>query len=813
MKENIYIFDSGGPEIMAQASTTLLIKTEGVTEGYKDIGKLLGPLQGINHLLYNLNKALGISTKESKAYKQSLEGTAQGAKAAADHTRKMQNDLRAAAKSVTNLNNSSKLMAASFNFNNIINSLSIFKNGIIQLGQEFLSLTTAAEKQARAEGQLQSTLQKFNISGTIDEYKQWASALQSVTTYGDEEILALANQAAQYTKNEKLTKKLTESALNLAAATGQNAKDAMNNLLRAANGQNRALQTMGVYLSDSEKETLKTASSTEKLAIIVGKVNQQYSGFAKAMANTPKGAIKQIQNIIGDIKEKLGGVIALPFVSYLKAIGLGLNKVLGLTDEAMQNFKISGNVINVIGKSLNVLPAILQNVLSGAKGVFFVFKGLSQLVDFVKISVAGWGIAIAKIKGDAKMLNEMLDMGKSSEKAIENMEKMYNSFGVLTDDFSNKLDGLGTEMENAFTDSINKNNSVTITAKWFQNLQAGLDENANKDGGLKVKVKPEVEGLDFGNIFGDQVFDSESLSMQSSQMLKIKEDFEAKSLEIEQRYIAQKQALDQMLGNASDNPEQLRWLKDQQLAVEEDYEQRKHDLKIQYATQTNDQVTLMQDKYYQHLKDKEAEFAQIQAEWQSSMKSNLEGGLTNAFTSMFEGAIEGQESFREAAFNAFKSMASNVFTTSISAIVKNIVAWASAAGESQAGIPVVGPVLAAAASAAVLATMGAMKAKAGKEAQVKYASGGYVSAGLVHGFSNSKKDSVSAMLAPGERVLSKEETKAYDNEKYNKNNTNQVININISGNMSTPEQVRDTVRRVLLPELNSAIKSGYRLVV
>lgn len=794
---------------MAQASTTLLIKTEGVTEGYKDIGKLLGPLQGINHLLYNLNKALGISTKESKAYKQSLEGTAQGAKAAADHTRKMQNDLRAAAKSVTTLNNSSKLMAASFNFNNIINSLSIFKNGIIQLGQEFLSLTTAAEKQARAEGQLQSSLQKFNISGTIDEYKRWASALQSVTTYGDEEILSLANQAAQYTKNEKLTKQLTESALNLAAATGQSAKDAMNGLLRAVNGQNRALQTMGVYLSDSEKETLKTASSAEKLAIIVGKVNQQYSGFAEAVANTPEGAIKQIQNIIGDIKEKLGSVIALPFVSYLKSIGLGLSRVLGLTDEATQNFKISGNVINVIGKSLNVLPSILQNVLSGAKGVFFVFKGLSQLVDFVKISVAGWGIAIAKIKGDAKMLNEMLDMGKSSEKAIENMEKMYNSFGILTDDFSNKLDGLGTEMEKAFTDSINKNNSVTITAKWFQDLQAGMDENTNKDGGLKVKVKPEVEGLDFGNIFGDQVFDSESLSMQSEQALKIKEDFEAKSLEIEQRYIAQKQALDQMLGNASDNPEQLRWLKDQQLAVEADYEQRKHDLKIQYAAQTNNQLTIMQDQYYQHLKDKEAEFAQIQAEWQNSMKSNLEGGLTNAFTSMFEGAIEGQESFREAAFNAFKSMASNVFTTSISTIVKNIVAWATAAGESQAGIPVVGPVLAAAASAAVLATMGAMKAKAGKEAQVKYASGGYVSAGLVHGFSSSKKDSVSAMLAPGERVLSKEETKAYDS-KMNQQNQNVNIYVNIAGGFDK-NTIQTEVRQYLIPEIKRALKQGYTL--
>ena len=372
---------------MAQASTTLLIKTEGVTEGYKDIGKLLGPLQGINHMLYNLNKALGISTKESKAYKESLTGATNAGKAAATETKKLQQSLRAAAKDATNLATSGSTLSKAFNFNQIRQALSTVKNDIKLVVGEVYSWVQAAEKQAQAEGTLQNTLSRLGIKENINDWREWAGELQNATTYGDEYILQLANMATQFTKNGASAKELTKTAMDMAAATGGDAKEAMSALLRAASGSDKALKAYGVYLSDAEKEALKTASAAEKMAIVIEKAKGQYSGFSEALANTPEGAIKQIKNIVGDIKEKLGSVIALPFVSYLKAIALGLNKVFGLTDKATQNFKISGNVINVIGKSLNVLPAILQNVLSGAKGVFFVFKGLSQLVDFVKVSV------------------------------------------------------------------------------------------------------------------------------------------------------------------------------------------------------------------------------------------------------------------------------------------------------------------------------------------------------------------------------------------------------------------------------------------
>lgn len=789
---------------MAQASTTLLIKTEGVTEGYKDIGKLLGPLQGINHMLYNLNKALGISSKESKAYKESLNGATNAGKAAADETKKLQQSLRAAAKDATKLATSGNTLSKAFNFNQIRQALSTVKNDIGLVVNEIQSWIQASETQARVEGSLQASLERNNIKSHINDWRQWAAELQKVTTLGDEQILKLSNIAVQYTKNSGKAKELTKVAMDLAAATGKDATEAMTALLRACNGSERALQSMGVFLTDTEKETFKTATATEKLEIILAKTKKQYAGFSEALANTPEGAIKQVKNIVGDIKEQLGKVLNLPFVAFIKSISLGFQRVLGVTKDTTNNIKLAGQVTNIMGKSLSALPAVLQDIISGAKGIFFVFKGVMQAVNAIKISVAGVGIVISKITKDSELFKDSMDFGKQAENAIDAYEKMYKSFGQGVDDFSKKFDGLGDEMEKTFKNAINDQNSKTITQKWVDDLQAGLDQN-------DITIKPKVEPLDLSNMFQGQVFDANSMQMMSEQALKIKQDFEQKSLQIEQQFMAQKQALKEMMGVAGDDPQQLQWIREQQIAIEQNYEQQKHDLKIQYAQQTNDQLTIMQDQYYQHIKQKQEEMEKAQTEWANSLKQNIEGGLTNAFTSMFEAGIEGQESLREATYEAFKSMAKNIFTNSISAIVKNIVTWATAAGESQAGIPIVGPILAAAASGAVLATMGLMKAKAGKEARVQYASGGYVSAGMVRGYSNTKKDSVPALLQPGERVLSKSETEQYEKARTENKNMSQIININISGQLSSPAQITDTVRRVLVPELRAAARAGYAI--
>lgn len=202
----------------------------------------------------------------------------------------------------------------------------------------------------------------------------------------------------------------------------------------------------------------------------------------------------------------------------------------------------------------------------------------------------------------------------------------------------------------------------------------------------------------------------------------------------------------------------------------------------------------------------EQEYQQQVEAFNKQLQQNISGGLTDAFTGMFETAIEGSGDFRQVMYDSFKSMAKNIFTTSISNLINTLVTYAAKAGESQAAIPVIGPILAAAASGAVLATMGIWKAKT-KKAQVSYEHGGYISQGLVRG-GVAGRDSVSAMLQPGERVLSKSEAKDYDENKTGRSVV-QNITINVNGNFNTPAQITQMVRQTLIPELNKARQAGY----
>ena len=790
---------------MAQASTTLLIKTEGVTEGYKDIGKLLGPLQGINHMLYNLNKALGISSKESKTYKQSLEGASNAGKKAADETKKLQTQLRAAAKSATQLGTSAKAAGAAFNFNQITQALGTVKNAIGSVLNSFMDWSKASEIQAEAEGKLANSLQNLNIKANVDNLKEWAGALQNNTTFGDELILNLANQSTAFAKSEKDIKKTTEAVLNLSAGTGQDAKQAMQTFNAALAGNVKGLQQAGIYFTENEKKVFKEAKQQEKLAVLLEKVTEKYGGLAKVMANTPEGALKQVQNIIGDIKEKIGDVVSVPITAMLKTIGKFLANIDNLAAQWSKDQEVTDFAIKAAAVAMEAVQKGILVVVTAASTVYKSIQGWVYLIDIAKQGLGYLGKIGAAITGDFSLweksenyiVQAQKELNKDLKDTAENEKKVNEVLGKIAE-------AAGT-METNFDKALNEAKGAAGAKKYITGAQQTFDTNE-----FKAKVALEsAEPLDLSNMFQGQAFDISSMQMMSEQALKIKQDFEAKSLQIEQQFMAQKQALQQMMGLAGDDPQKLQWVKEQQLAIEQNYEQQKHDLKIQYAQQTGDQLTVIQDQYYEHIKQKEQELANIQAEWQNNMKQNLQGGLTDAFTSMFEAAVEGQDAFREAAYNAMKSMAHNVFTNSISTIVKNIVAWATGAGESQAGIPVIGPILAAAASGAVLATMGIMKAKAGKEAKVQYATGGYVSAGIVHGYSNTKKDSVSALLQPGERVLSKEETKAYDN-KINQQNQNVNIYVNISGGFDK-NTIQTEVRQYLIPEIKRALKQGYTL--
>jgi hypothetical protein len=168
----------------------------------------------------------------------------------------------------------------------------------------FKSVTEAAKVQEAAIVSLDGALASLGEEGkkiSLNLQEQ-ASALQKVTKFGDEQIIAGQALIASFTKNEEQIKKATTAALNLASGVGVDLKAAFLLMGKAAAGETSTLSRYGIVLE-------KGLSPQEKFAAALEKVNEQFAGRAQADAKKYGGLTQQLANAWGDLKEKVGFAI------------------------------------------------------------------------------------------------------------------------------------------------------------------------------------------------------------------------------------------------------------------------------------------------------------------------------------------------------------------------------------------------------------------------------------------------------------------------------------------------------------------------
>lgn len=276
------------------------------------------------------------------------------------------------------------------------------------------------------------------------------------------------------------------------------------------------------------------------------------------------------------------------------------------------------------------------------------------------------------------------------------------------------------------------------------------------------------------------------------------------------------------------------------LAIEEDYLNKSRELQLANARAVGDNEYIvaqeLANKRIEIQKEQEAERQRLAEEraaaeqalidqliakqqeqleaWVQKQKEQLEwvnsyvtGPLSDGIADVLASAIEGTEDLGTKIFDTLYSIAKNIFTDSISNLLNAALLACMNQFESNSKLGLPGLAIAAGASATIMGIMAGLKAKMQPPKKAKMAVGGYVSNGMVKGAYSG--DSVEALLQPGERVLSKEETKAYD-KGYKQQN--QVVNINVSINGGFDKNTITTeVRQYLIPEIKRALGQGYNL--
>lgn len=791
---------------MAKATTTTYLEIESIGAD-KLITTMAGLQKSMNFvagMLKDLNKGLGISSAKAKEGADAIDAQGKAAAAAAQSLTQLklataaQNsaiaDITANVNKLAKANNDAKKKgidwtALKSKIDLAKQAYSAIKNTFLGLSQEALKMAQAWQVQEQAENKLQAALERNMIGGAIEDYKEWAKTVQAATVYGDEYTLTLAAQAAKFARTGEDTKRATQAALDYASATGGDATTALTAMGRALSGNARSLQSLGIYLDDTEQKRYKEATQAEKMAFLLAKLEAQYGGFAEALATTPTAALTQAQNLLGDIYEEVGKLVS-------PALYAGLSVVKDILTEQL-------DALGLITGDAKTLKSLQDAIIGGLGAAMATLIDIKTLLVVIKNAAeAAVGVFLAAMTSGLKPIGEAVQLLAKLPGLGDSARATFKSLGeAITMPFDASVEGIKSDVREA-------QKAIAEGERLKDKLWAGIEAGAQK--------YREAAGKRIGPSGQDQLLptlaktkkerEAETLSftMQLDRETAAFLSAESKRIEIIKEFAEKRMALEQ--STLIDYQSKLDYKKE----LDKQEQEQLRAIKLQYAQETGDRLTLIEDQYRQERMAKETEAAKALEAEQTAVMTKLADnlkGVSNLGLDMLTGWIEGTGDWRAQLYDALKSFSKNLMTTAIASIIDQALVNQAKAQGSQAGIPIVGPILALAAGATMFAVTMALKSKL-KPAEVKYASGGYISAGMVRG-GVFGRDSVPALLEPGERVLSKKETEAYDAGQSRA--VVQNITINVSGQLSTPAQITDTVRRVLVPELKAAARAGYAI--
>ena len=194
-------------------------------------------------------------------------------------------------------------------------SVGILRNNLLLVTFAFGGLMAAVNKtvgayrqQIEAETKLRRSLANVASASSdgADKLIQLAAALQKVTTFGDEQIIAGQAMLATFQLNEDAIAALTPRMLDMAAATGKDMVSSAMLLGKAFTGQVSALSEAGIIIDKVGITSARSAGPVKEFAFLAGELDKNFKGVAEALALTDIGKIDQMTNAISDLNEEMG---------------------------------------------------------------------------------------------------------------------------------------------------------------------------------------------------------------------------------------------------------------------------------------------------------------------------------------------------------------------------------------------------------------------------------------------------------------------------------------------------------------------------
>ena len=203
-------------------------------------------------------------------------------------------------------------------FQRMQNAIMSVKGALIGLGAGLLlrkmiaEISESQDVAAQLENAIRATGRAAEISSKA--VLDYSKALQSVTTYSDEEITRAQTMLIRFDKlGAESIPRATKAVLDIASAMNVDLKMAALSVGKALQDPEEGLSALsrsGVKFTDQEKELLKVmvtfGKTVEATDYILTQIEKRFGGTAETARNTLGGAISALQNSFGDLLETVG---------------------------------------------------------------------------------------------------------------------------------------------------------------------------------------------------------------------------------------------------------------------------------------------------------------------------------------------------------------------------------------------------------------------------------------------------------------------------------------------------------------------------
>lgn len=244
-------------------------------------------------------------------------------------------------------------------------------------------------------------------------FEELASSLQKVSIFGDDEIKTLISQLAAMGRTEDQINDIVKASANFASATGRNLVDTGLQINKTFSGLAGELGEANGGIRALTQEQLKNGDAVKIL-------NTQYAGFAEKVGSGATGASVQLKNATTDLKEAIGGLIALDTKKFAQRYADAVSEAAAAV-QAELNYKrvLAGEETNVnkIAEALDLLNKKKEDQADSTLGVNL------ALVEEEKILVNAKKAADARLRKEQEAAGITREQAKAAEEAAEKKKK------------------------------------------------------------------------------------------------------------------------------------------------------------------------------------------------------------------------------------------------------------------------------------------------------------------------------------------------------------------------------------------------------